>query len=132
MERARRVRGDRGDIVLGWLTKLVVVLSALGLIGFDVIAVVQTHFQAEDRAGTAARAAAEAYQANPSTQRAYDAAYATLDVGESIETTTFRVTPDGAVSLRLRREATTLLLHRIGPLADRAVAVGTGQAKPVR
>ncbi len=31
------VTSDRGDIVLGWLTKLVVTLSLLGLVGFDLI-----------------------------------------------------------------------------------------------
>ncbi len=118
--------------MLGWLTKLVVVLSALGLVGFDLIAVVQGRVLAEDRAGTAARAAADSYQSSRSTQQAYDAAYATLIGDDSIETTTFRVGPDGAVSLRLHHHSTTLLLEKIGPLAGQADAVGTGDAQQVR
>ena len=55
-EGVMRERGDRGDIVLGWLTKLAVVLGVLGVIAFDGIAVVQAHFQASDRATTAASA----------------------------------------------------------------------------
>src|SRR4051794_973027 len=46
--RVKRVQGDRGDVVLGWLTKLAVVLGLFGLIAFDGIAVVQAHFQASD------------------------------------------------------------------------------------
>ena len=128
----KRVRGDRGDVVLGWLTKLVVVLSAVGLVGFDAIAVVQGHIQAEDRAGTAARAAADSYQSSHNTQQAYDAAFATLVDGDTIETTTFAITSDGTVSLRLHHHATTLLLHKISPLADKADAVGTGEAQQIR
>ncbi len=126
------MRGDRGDIVLGWLTKLVIVLGVLGLVGFDAIAVAQAHIQAEDRAGTAARAAADSYQTSRSTQQAYDAALATVVDGDTIETSTFAVAADGTVSLRLHHHATTLLLHKIGPLADQAEAVGTGEARQVR
>src|SRR5438552_3888444 len=60
---ARVETDDRGDIVLGWLTKLIVVLGVLGLLGFDAISLVQSRFQASDRATTAASAAADSYKA---------------------------------------------------------------------
>ncbi len=126
------MQGDRGDIVLGWLTKLVVIIGVFGLIGFDLIAVGQAHLQTSDRANTAARAAADNYQTSRNTQQAFDAAYATLVGDDTIETATFAVTPDGAVSLRLHHRATTLLVEKIGPLRNQAAVVATGEAKPVR
>lgn len=124
--------GDRGDIVLGWLTKLVVILSVVGILGFDLIAIGQAHIQASDRAGTAARAAAEAYSSSKNVQTAYDAAFATLTDGDTIPPTTFVVAQDGSVDLRLNHSAVTLFVHRIGPLASQADVSSTGKAGAVR
>lgn len=124
------MQGDRGDIVLGWLSKLVVVLGVLGLIAFDGISLAQARFQAADRATSAASAAAEDYKTNHDVQKAYNAAYATVSGGDTIETKTFSVSTDGAVKLRLHHEATTLLVSRIGPLKKWADAVETGEGRP--
>ena len=125
-----RVREDRGDIVLGWLTKLAVFLGVLGLIAFDGISVVQAHFQAADHATTAAQAAAEEYRGSHNVQRAFNAAYGTVSSNDTIETKTFRIGTDGTVTLRLHHVATTLVLHRIGPLKHWADAVETGEGRP--
>jgi len=125
-----RTRGDRGDIVLGWLTKLVVVLGLLGLVGFDGVALGQARFQAADRASTAAAAAAEDYKTSHDLQKAYNAAFATVSDGDTIETSTFAVTRDGAVTLRLHHQAATLLVSRIGAVKGWADAVGTGTGRP--
>ena len=121
---------DRGDIVLGWLTRLVVILGVLGLVGFDGLALAQARFQAADRATTAASAASSSWMATKNLQAAFNSAYATAQDGDTIETKTFRVTPDGKVTLRLHHTATTLLLHRVGPLRHFAEAVQTGTAQP--
>lgn len=55
------MRGDRGDIVLSWLTKLVLVMAVLGVIGFDAISMGVGRLQAEERAGEAARAAVRSW-----------------------------------------------------------------------
>jgi hypothetical protein len=125
-----RVQGDRGDVVLGWLTKVAVVLGVLGLIAFDGIAVAQAHFQASDRATTAASAAADEYKNSHDVQKAYNAAFATISSDDSIETKTFRITQDGTVSLRLHHVATTLVLRHISPLKHFADAVETGEGHP--
>lgn len=126
----KRLRGDRGDVVLGWLTRVVVVLGVLGVLGFDGISLAQARFQAADRATTAASAAADAYKATHDVQKAYDAAYATTTGGDTIETNTFQVAPDGTVTLRLHHEAVTLLVQHIGPLRHWADAVETGEGRP--
>jgi len=121
---------ERGDIVLGWLTKLVVVVGVLGVIGFDAISLAQARFQAADRATAAATAAASSYAATKDVQKAYDAAFATVTGTDTIETKTFRVQPDGTVELRLHHTGTTLLVEKIGPLKKYAEAVSTGKGKP--
>lgn len=130
LSRVMRVAGDRGDIVLGWLTKLAVALGALGLIAFDGIAVAQAHFQAADRASTAALAAADEYKGSHDVQKAYNAAFATVSGDDTIETATFKVAADGTVTLRLHHVVTTLVLRHIGPAKHWAEAIETGQARP--
>jgi hypothetical protein len=124
-----RIHGDRGDIVLGWLTRLVVVIGLLGLVGFDGVSLVQARFQAADRATRAAEAASDSYATAKDVQAAFDAAYATTLDGDVIETKTFTVAPDGTVTLRLHHTATTLLLYRVKALQHYADAVGTGTAR---
>jgi hypothetical protein len=126
----RAGEADRGDIVLGWLTKLVATLAVLGVIAFDGISLVQARVQASDRATTAAAAASDEYRASHDVQKAYNAAFATLTGDDTIETKTFRVTQDGAVKLRLHHVGTTLLVQRIGPIKHWAEAVETGAARP--
>ncbi|MCU1590827.1 MAG: hypothetical protein JWP11_2083 [Frankiales bacterium] len=125
-----RAQGDRGDVVLGWLTKLVVVLGVLGLVAFDGISLAQARFEAADRATTAAAAAADDYKTSHDVQKAYNAAFATIGANDSIETKTFSVAQDGTVTLRLHHVATTLVVGRIGPLKHFADAVETGMGRP--
>lgn len=106
---------ERGDIVLGWLTKLVVALSLVGVVAFDGASLLQTRFGVEDRASSAARVASEALETTPTAQAAFDAASAELDGKvEVVEAVTLGA--DGSVTVRVSRDATTLVLHRIGPL----------------
>ena len=117
---------DRGDIVLGWLTKLVVSLAVLGVIGFDLISLGSTRFQAEDHAQTAVRAASEVQRSNGNLQAAYDAAVASVaEHGDTIDPQTFTVAPDGTVTLTLRRTAPTMIVEKIAPLRDWAVVDST-------
>lgn len=126
-----RLQGDRGDIVLGWLTRLTVTLAVLGVLLFDGVSLVAARFQAADAAGLAARAAAEEYRASRDVQRAYDAAYAEVaDEGDSVGTTDFAVAADGTVSLTVTRVASTLVVEKVGPLRRYADATATGSGRP--
>jgi hypothetical protein len=108
--------GDRGDIVLGWLTKLVVVLAVLGVVGFDLISMGSARFQAEDHAQEAVRAATESYRAAQNLQAAYEAALAeVVEHGDTIDPQTFTVAPDGRITLTLRRTASTMVVEKIPP-----------------
>jgi hypothetical protein len=111
------VTSDRGGIVLGWLTQLIVGLSTVGLIGFDLVSLGASQLQAEDHAQTAARAAVDAYTGPKDLQAAYDAALAeVLPAGDTIDAQTFAFTTDGTVTLTLHSTAPTLLVHKVSAL----------------
>ena len=127
------VMDDRGDIVLGWLTKLVATLAVLGVIGFDLIALGSARFQAEDHAQAAVRAAHDAYRSSPDVQAAYDAALAeVVEHGDTIDPQTFTVATDGTVTLTLHRTAPTMLVEKIAPLREWAEVQRTVSATPAR
>lgn len=132
MNRLRGDRGDdRGDIVLGWLTKLTVTLALAGVVLFDGVSLVAARFQAADAAGAAARAAAEQYRDSKDVQQAYDAAYAEVAAqGDTVGTQDFRVGADGSVDLSVTREASTLVLEKIAPLRRFTVVTAGGSGRP--
>lgn len=124
---------DRGDIVLGWLTKLVATLAVLGVIGFDLISLGTARFQAEDHAQSAVRAASEAYRTPADVQAAYDAALAAVvEHGDTIDPNSFSVSADGTVTLTLHRTASTMLVEKVGPLRPWADVERTVSATPAR
>jgi hypothetical protein len=128
MQCARR---DSGSIVLGWLTKLVVVLALLGVIAFDAISVGVAHLNGSDDANNAATAAATAWQQTHQVQAAYAAALATItNPAETLLERGFVVNQDGSVRLLIRRKASTMVVAHIGPLKKYADAVIEGDAPP--
>jgi hypothetical protein len=128
MDCARR---DSGSIVLGWLTKLVVVIAIVGVAMFDALAIGAAHLGATDDASTAATAAAADYRTSHNVQSAYNAAVDTLpSSSESLPPKQFVIAPDGTVNLVLVRTTTTLLVHRIGPLKKYDVVSVHGESSP--
>jgi hypothetical protein len=122
---------DSGSIVLGWLLKLAVSLAVLGFGAFDGIALVTADVQATDHAATAASAAADSFRATQDRDTAYKAAVdAVAGEGDTIADKDFSVEPDGTVHLKLHREASTLWLHRVGPLKDYADVTGEAEGTP--
>jgi hypothetical protein len=122
---------DRGDIVLGWLTRLTVLLSLLGVLGFDAVALAVGRLTAEDRAQEAARAAVRAWSDTGDLQRAYEAALAETDgLVDGIAPGSFTVGPDGTVTLTLTHTASTLLVERVGPVRSWATSSATVTGRP--
>ena len=118
--------GERGDVGLGWLTRLTVSLTLLALVGFDAVSLGAARFQAEDHAQTAARAAAESYQGSRDVQRSYDAALAAVAPSpDTIDVESYLIGPDGSVTLRLRRQVPTLLVEKVPALRDWATVTRT-------
>jgi len=111
----RSAHPDRGDIVLGWLTRLVVIFGLAGILFFDAIAVGVTATSLTDQGNYAARDASEVWQSTKSVQKAYEAAVtAAVEANplNTIDTKSFRIDDDNTVHLTISREATTLVLYR--------------------
>ena len=134
VDRSTHVRGDRGDIVLGWLTRLTVALAVLGVIGFDLVALGVGRLQAEDHAQAAARAAAKSWSSTQDLQTSYEAALAQVaeDAGPSATVLPegFAVATDGAVTLTVEHTAATLLVEKIGPARSWATSRTTVTGRP--
>jgi hypothetical protein len=123
---------ERGDVVLGWLGRVVLALVTGGVVLFDVLSVTVARIGVADDAAAATRAASAAYASQPDVQRAYDAATEVArQHGASVATADFRVAPDGRVHLRLSRTTRTLVLTHVGRLRHltTVTAVASGRAR---
>lgn len=119
--------GDRGDIVLGWLTRITVFLVAGGLVVFDLGSVAVGHLRAQDAADRASQAASSSWQETKNAQAAFNAAAAAVDpTTETADPTSFRIDPDGRAHVTVSHEAVTLMLYRFDTLARYATATATG------
>lgn len=122
--------GERGDIVLGWLTRVIVTLAVFAIVAFDVVAIITAKLGVSDDAQSAAEAANSAWvDTKGNVQAAYNAAAAFAEShGETCPVKDFSVTSTGVVHLRLDGKATTLITGKLGPLKKLAQISGTGQA----
>lgn len=130
---SRLPSGDAGDIVLGWLTKIMVLLAVLGVMAFDAVSLGSSYVQTEDAGQQAARRAAERYSLDKDLQAAYDAALLPLLArGDTIDPDSFSVSPDGAVTLTISHQTPTLLVEKIPPLREYAVVEATVTGRQLR
>jgi hypothetical protein len=130
----RGERRERGDIVLGWLTKLAVVLGVAGIVLFDGISVAVTSVNVTDQANSAAIDASDTWVATKDVQKAYLSAVQSAQNADKlnvVDAKTFRIDADGTVHVRLSRTATTLVLYRIGPAKKWADITQDGDGKAV-
>ena len=122
---------DHGSIVLGWLTKLAVVITFVGLALFDTIAIGAARLGGTDDANNAASAASQSYWSTHNVNSAYQAALESLPSGsETIPAKTFLIHSDGSVSLVLFRTVNTLVARHIGFLKQYTRVVEHGEAPP--
>jgi Flp pilus assembly protein TadG len=106
---------DAGGIVIGWLTKITLVLAVAGFVLFDAISVASTMANVADQGSTAAIEASSVWDETHDVQAAYAAAVTSAteqDAGNSVSAKGFTIDPDGTVHLRVSREARTLILFR--------------------
>lgn len=104
---------DHGGVIVGYFTKIAVTFVLLGVVGFDAISVGVAKFKVEDTAKATAAVAAERWNENKNAHQALRAAvkYAE-DNGVEVDPKSFDIAPDGTVTLRVTKQATTLLLFR--------------------
>jgi hypothetical protein len=126
------MQDDRGDVILGWLIKVSLVLGLLGLSLFDAVSVAVTTMNAQDAAGTAARLGADEWAGSHNLQSAYNAASAFAEEhGASVGPKDFWIDPDGTVHARMVKDATTVLLYRTKATKKWAHVVANGTRRAV-
>jgi len=124
---------ERGDIIVGWLTKVAVLLTIVGVTGFDAISVATSKISATDTANQAAREGADMWaESHGNVQRAYDAALRYAEAhGATIDPADFHVEADGTIRVHLEKTATTLVFYRIGATKKWAHIEADGSGKSV-
>jgi len=123
--------GDRGSIVLGWLTRLTVTLALLGIIGFEVLSVVVTKVQVQDIGQSSAQSAIASYQQNKDPATAYEAASAYAEgEGATIPKKSFAIDSE-SVTFDLQKVAPTLFLYRWDKSASLAEVETKVYAEPL-
>jgi hypothetical protein len=130
--RAAAGEADRGDIVLGWLTKVIVVMSLIGLLVVEGLSITSARISGKDVANGVALAGSEAYSAKKSAKTALRAAQAeALSHGAEVVPGTFLVARDGRVTVTVRQTAKTVLLYRVAQTRTWAQIDSDGNARSV-
>ncbi|HEX3004434.1 MAG TPA: hypothetical protein VHO27_09480 [Angustibacter sp.] len=115
----RTPSGDAGGIVLGWLTRLTVVLAIVGVIAFDGISIVTSRLSLEDAGNQAARSASETWESTHDIRAALASAQRTAteaNADTTVVSDSLSVDADGTAHLVVTREASTLVARHIGPM----------------
>ena len=126
------MRADRGDIVLGWLVRLVVLLSILGVFAFDSLSIGASRFSIEDQANDAARAAAAQWASTKDAQRAFDSAWKSATEANptnEIAVSSFFIDPAGQAHLTVTREAPTFVVRLVAPVRHWAKVKADGVSR---
>lgn len=111
----RSLLGDRGEIVIGWFTKIILVLAIISVFGYEGTSIGVGHVRAQDLAKTAARAGSKEWQASRDVQRAYRAAEGIAAAkAATIAPDEFVIAPDGTVTVTVAKEAGSVLFYRFG------------------
>ncbi len=113
----RRSSSDHGDIVLGWLTRITVIFTVLGVVGFEVLSIAVAHVQIQDIGQTAGQDAIETYHQSRNPVLAYDTAKAYAESHDARIVKKSFVIDDESVSFDLVKVAPTLLMYRWDKLA---------------
>lgn len=129
------VARDGGDVILGWLTRIVAGLAITAIIGFDALSIGVAHVSGMDDANSAAVAGSGAWRTDHSDLPAIlQAAQGSASQhGETVLPASLQIDSDGTVHLKLRHDATTLLVRHLGPLSSWATVVvaGSGRSEPI-
>lgn len=107
---------DAGEIVTGWIIRLVATFAVVGVLSFDGLSMAASNLSVTDTAASAARAASTDYATNRNAQSSYDSALAAATTDNAlnrIPVERFGITPEGTVTLTVRREVVTLVLRHL-------------------
>ncbi len=120
---------DERGVVLGWLVKLVVFLSVLGLVLFELGAITVNYFGLDTSADDIAVAVSTVAQAGTSSeaQLQEEARIRAKDVGAKLVDLKLNEQQQ-TLKIVLTRKASTLLLHQIDPIKGWGKATVTAES----
>ncbi|HEX7355692.1 MAG TPA: hypothetical protein VF288_12780 [Mycobacteriales bacterium] len=113
-------------MIIGWFTRVLVVIAVFAVVGFDTISIASAHLGAQDDANNAASDAASAWGQNHDLAAALAAAQGALNHGETIVPGSLTISASGATTIKIRRGTRTLIAHDIGFLKGETTFVVTG------
>lgn len=130
---------DERGIIADWLVKIAIAMAVVGVIGYDAGSILVNHFTLDSGANDVAIAvsttvATASNARNFTPDEIYQLAKAEVGSetggveGARVLRSGTEIDQSGAVHIRLRRVADTLLVKRIGPISKWARATATGRA----
>lgn len=124
-------RDDSGSIVFGWLGRVALTLTVLGIAAFEVMSIAVARIALEDVGQTAGDRALTSYSQTHDPYQAYVAAhdYAVAN-GAVLVKKSFTIDSD-SVSFKLKKTAQTLLLYRLDATAGLAQVQTTIYEEPI-
>jgi hypothetical protein len=132
MAGSRPYSGDRGSTGIGWLLRIAVVISAVGVVGFDAASIGLTRLNLDDKATEAAIEARQTWTETGDVRRSYRTAVSTarrVDPDVAVPPDDFRIAADGTVTLKMIRPARTVLAQHVG-LREHTVVTAVVTARP--
>lgn len=110
----RRLAGDEsGDIISGWLVRIIVFMGLFALVGYEFVVVGLNYVQTEDAAQEVSRAARRAYRdTRQDEDQAQEAAELEADA-QDVQLVVFEVLEEH-VAVEVESAADTLFLHQLG------------------
>jgi hypothetical protein len=123
---------EAGDIILGWLTRIVVGIAIAGVVAFDGVSIGVAHISTIDDANTAARAASRSWYQDHDIAKALQAAQdVAAEHAETVVANSLRIDPDGTAHLELEHDATTLVVRHVSALHSWAAVKADGSGRYV-
>lgn len=120
---------DERGMVLSWLARLVLAVAVVGTLLYDTAAVGVNYFALDADASEMALELSNVGGNHPANPWPLERAARDLARDAGAKLVSVRSEPERqVVFLKIKRQANTLLLDRIGPLAEWATATATGRA----
>jgi hypothetical protein len=127
--RSAFLRSGGGIVVVGWLTRVTLTLAIVGVLLFDVSALLVGRVSVADHADSAAQAAADSWRQQHSYPSALLAAQTSAG-GDEVVPDSLVISPDGATTITLHRQVSTLVVQHVPHLDELGSVTGTGTARP--
>jgi len=116
--RAVTVGEEDGGIASGWLVQLLAVLLVLGFIGYEGISIAAAHLALDEDAREVAVAARSAYGGSREAEDAIEAGRAVAESQGVVVVGVVETEQPPEVVFELRKQASTLVIHRFGFLEE--------------